>query len=165
MNNNAVITTRAKFWSDDYDMDLLKTFPKLEQLLATVERPLYAHGGESFGRLNHPSVWNSNGGLVAFFSFNPNIPNKPASYWTKEPPRECTWTEAVRDWWPHHYLLTLDGKALLPSDLWPEFQTLMYALRGWDKTKPEKTLNAVRQKVEDVILEATLEAERLAERS
>lgn len=155
--------TRHKFWSDDFDMDLLKVLPKTEPLLATVERPLYVHGGESFGRLNHPTVWNSDGGFVSFFSFHPNVPNKPPSYWTSEQIRECTWEEAVRDWWPHQYLLTIDGKSILPGQdqIWPKFQTLMYALRGWDKTVPEKMLEAIRVHCESVILEGTLKADQL----
>jgi hypothetical protein len=55
---------RAKFWSDDFDMDLLKVFPQVEGMLRDPNIPLWTVGHESHGRLNHPACWNSYGAFL-----------------------------------------------------------------------------------------------------
>jgi hypothetical protein len=56
-----VTTARAAFWSDDFDMDLLRLVPEVPELLGdTGARTLYVRGGTSHGRLNHPAAWLDN---------------------------------------------------------------------------------------------------------
>jgi hypothetical protein len=158
------LTPAPKFWSDDFDMDLLKVFPNLAPLLATVTRPLYVHGGQSFGRLNHPDVYNSYVGMLAFFSFSPACHHHHSKFYTSRPIIECTWAEAIRDAWPHTYVLNLDGQSVFDAQaLHSKFELLMYDLRGWQKADAVE-LAFARSSVEESVLSATLAAERLSER-
>lgn len=153
-----------RFWSDDFDMDLLKLFPDLpDRIGPAVDIPLWTHGGESYGRLNHPSVW----GHVAFFGLTPGQPGKPAEYYTDAPVIECTWLEALRDAWPHTYMVVIDNCALVWSStrLQATFTKLMYDLRGWQKL-PNGAADRLKGQVLASILAATrdlleVEADRM----
>jgi len=125
---------RRRFWSDDFDMDLLSLWPDLPgRLGAIAEVPLWTYGGESYGRLNHPSVWNSNSGdFIAFFGLTPETIGKPDSYWTDRQVIECTWLEALRDCWSHHYTILCADRILWRSP-WGPFERLMADLRGYGR--------------------------------
>lgn len=118
-----------RFWSDDFDMDLLKLFPDLPRRLgAAADLPMWTLGGTSYGRLNHPAVW----GGEAFFGLRRGETGKPGGYYTSHPVVECTWLEALRDAWPHTYRLIVDGRWVVwdTSRMWPTFSKIMYDLRG-----------------------------------
>lgn len=121
-----------RFWSDDFDMDLLKLFPDLpERLGEMAEVRLWVHGGESYGRLNHPSVWHDHEYMVvAFFGLAPDTTGKPDAYWTSHPVVECTWLETLRDEWPHQYTIVMGRRPVLRATRWETFSALMYDRRG-----------------------------------
>lgn len=120
-----------RFWSDDFDMDLLKLFPDLpERLGEMAEVRLWVHGGESYGRLNHPSVWHDHEYMVAFFGLAPDATGKPGAYWTSDPVVECTWLETLRDEWPHQYTIVVGRRPVLRATRWETFGALMCDLRG-----------------------------------
>lgn len=118
-------------WCDDFDMDLFRVLPEARELLAPVAAvELCTHGGETRGKLNHPSAWSHNAGLVAFFGFKD--PHKPAFYSTQHPIVRCTFEEAVRDLWSHALLMLVEGQPVWDSQrVQGEFNLLMYHLRGW----------------------------------
>src|SRR4051812_12912554 len=99
---------RRPFWSDTFDLDLLKAIPGVEELLGeTADIPLFTHGHiagadqpDAF-RLVHPACWHTTRGLAAFFGFKD--PAKPSAFYTSDPVVECTFLEALRDAWVHTY--------------------------------------------------------------
>ncbi len=125
------------FWSDDFDMDLPKVLPRLDEALADLaDTSLWTHGGESHGRLNHPSVWGARNGLgsEAFFGTTAEATGKPDWYYTSQPVIECTWREAVRDAWPHTYTVLVDSTPVWSAGRWlRHFNWLMFDLRGWSR--------------------------------
>jgi hypothetical protein len=135
---------REKFWSDDFDMDLLKLFPDLPETLGEVaERALWTVGHATYGRLNHPAVWNSTGALGELGAWvwtrKPNLPRKDGWFnlsgcASNDPEIECTWLELLRDQWAHHYgFVLLPAKSIFTPAPLAEFDTIMYDLRGWRK--------------------------------
>ena len=125
-----------RFWSDTFDMDLLKVLPELEKRLAdAVDIPLWTYGGTSYGRLNHPSMWNGYHGMEAFFGTDNSGSWKPEGYWSHhDQVVACTWLEVLRDVWVHGCVVHVDGLKLWDSTLHQsKFDALMYDLRGWRK--------------------------------
>lgn len=131
------------FWSDDFDMDLLKVFPHIIKILGdTTITPLWTVGRTTHGRLNHPTVWDDPcGSLALFFTHEPRL-ERDAHGWFRikgfyvdnAPVVPCTWVEVLRDAWPHHYAVTVDDMVLWnSSDLQDAFMRIMYDLRGWQK--------------------------------
>ncbi len=121
-----------RFWSDDLDMDLPKVLPSLDQLLGgTAAVRLWTYGYTSHGRLNHPSMWNSDFGMAAFFGLDNSGAWKPAYYWTCDEMVECTWREVVRDVWVHQCLVLVDLHPVLSTNLFESgFTDLMFHRRG-----------------------------------
>lgn len=141
---------RAPFWSDDFDMDLLKIVPNLRQYLGASQNvELFTHGGTSHDRLNHPSCWHSNNGFVAFFGFRDAA--KAAFYSTSAPLVSCTFEEAVRDCWPHDYEIIVEGQSVLNgNEFWRDFEPIMASIRGYgplSKADLENHVNAVTQRI------------------
>lgn len=118
-------------WCDDFDMDLPKVIPDAETLLGDMAGvTLFTHGNLTHGTLNHPTVWNHDLGLVAFFGFAE--PRKPAAFYTNKPLVECTFLEAVRDAWAHSFVMLVEGQPVLDAAaLWPHFENIMWRTRGW----------------------------------
>lgn len=123
--------TRAQFWSDGFDMDLLRVCPEaIDALGETGQRVLYVRGGTSHGRLNHPSAWGHDRGFVSFFGHRG--PTEPPSWCSGEPVRECTVEEMIRDAWVHDLVCVVDGVEVFDgATLAGDFQRWMYHLRGW----------------------------------
>lgn len=140
----------SRFWSDDFDMDLPKVLPDVWEMIQRVPTvPLYTHGHRTHGRLNHPAVWNDYEGMVAYFGFGPMC-GKPPHCVAGGEVVECTFAEACRDAWPHHYRLLLEGREVLNTwNLVRQFDVLMYDLRGWrDPLSPrerERAKSSVRR--------------------
>jgi len=127
-----------KFWSDDFDMDLLKVIPAASALLDTVaDIQLWTHcQATTFDRLNHPCCWNEHEGLTAHFGRHG--PNKPDHYYTIAPVVRCTGPELLRDAWPHNYRAIVDGHLVWDTAaLWPSFETIMWFIRGWGRTQAQ----------------------------
>lgn len=127
------MTAFPRFWADDFDMDLPKVLPDLDDILGdTASMPLWTYGGTSHGRLNHPSVWgNPEGHMDAFFGLSPDTVGKPDSYYTDDELVECTWREAVRDAWSHNYVIVVADRDVWDAWRWRSwFTDLMYDLRG-----------------------------------
>jgi len=130
-----------KFWSDDFDMDLLRVFPNLPMLLgATAAIELWTVGHESYGRLNHPTCWDTPHGLTAFFWFQPPQLRRDAHGWFwldggyvgNDQALRATWLEALRDCWAHQYAISLEGRIVWDSQpMWLDFERIMYVTRGW----------------------------------
>lgn len=128
-----------KFWSDDFDMDLLKVFPQTLLVLGeTAELKLWTIGHESYGRLNHPTVWNSHGAYL--WLERPNL-ERDKNGWanihgcvSNEKEIECTWLEWLRDAWSHHYTWTVLvpplGERRFPGSPTEAFMRIMYDLRA-----------------------------------
>lgn len=131
------MTTANKFWSDDFDMDLLKLWPELPQQLGeTGERKLWTVGSESYGRLNHPTVWNTHGAFV--WLNKPNLARDGSGWFnvhgcvSNEPEIECTWLELLRDQWPHSYnFILLPQMRIFEAPDRRDFDRIMYHVRGW----------------------------------
>lgn len=124
-------TTRAPFWADDFDMDLLRLVPELPELLGPVgQRVLYVRGGTSYGRLNHPAAWPSDGGsMVAFFGHRG--PTEPEGFCAGQSVVACTAEEALRDAWAHSLRVVVDGVGVFDGGAFDgAFQGWMYAVRG-----------------------------------
>ncbi|HLF28243.1 MAG TPA: hypothetical protein VJG32_18080 [Anaerolineae bacterium] len=132
-------------WCDTFDMDLPKIIPDAMQAIAPVRNiVLYTHGGARDGVINHPAVWSTYSGSVAFFGFHPET-IKDESYYTNDPVVRCSFEEAVRDAWPHTYIIALNwfkvGRGWRQSLVWDSFRLkdhfdiLMYDLRRW-RTSP-----------------------------
>jgi len=123
---------RLPFWSDGFDMDLLKVLPEVEEWCGQDSRPLYVHAHATHGRLNSPCAWNAPEGLVSFFSLAPDCPAKPSHFYTSDPIVECTILEVLRDIWVHGCYAVLDGRLLWDSQgVQENFNSLMYHRRGW----------------------------------
>jgi hypothetical protein len=129
---------RPKFWSDDFDMDLLKVFPNVPKMLKEPDLIVWTVGHESFGRLNHPNTWNSHGAFL--WTVRPALQRDEHGWFNIDgcvgdsPEIECTWLEWLRDAWSHHYgAIILPAKRMLPPSDWPSFERIMYDLRGWHK--------------------------------
>lgn len=128
------------FWSDDFDMDLPKVIPAAMETIAPVaDVKLWTHGGTTDGRLNHPSVWPGLTSMLAFFSLRPSEMLR-APYVSTKPVVECTFAEAIRDCWCHHYAFTVDGLMVWDTThTWRnQFEPLMYDLRGWRALEPRR---------------------------
>lgn len=121
------------FWSDDFDMDLPKIFPDARRLLGDLgDIELVTVGTpDANGRLNHPSVWNGDHSMLAFFGFK--SPAKPEFYATgRYTEVRCTAWEMFRDAWPHGYLIQVEGYPIWDTThIWPHFEAIMWSVRGW----------------------------------
>lgn len=140
-------------WCDDFDMDLPKVIPDARRIIGEFgDVLLWTTGHETNGVLNHPTVWNGDGGMVAFFGLKPNC--RPASYWTNVQPIRCTVWEAIRDAWTHQYRIHIDGVAVWDTNpLWRPFETIMWDIRGWrtprDPSKVSRARTLVRRSLRD----------------
>ena len=119
------------FWSDDFDMDLLKVVPETRSILGAIaDVKLVTQGHVTNGLLNHPSVWNAPGGSTAWFGFKD--PARPKGWHSNEPLVHCTVLEALRDAWPHSYRVIIEGDLVWDFPIRTElFQALMFDRRGW----------------------------------
>jgi hypothetical protein len=132
-------------WCDDFDCDLYKVLPEAREILAPVKDVvLYTHGNESGGKLNHPSVWNDDEGMVAFFGFGEDCA-KPARYWTDSPVVRCTFEEAVRDAWVHSIVIRVEHRSIWGSE-WRTFEPLMYHHRQ-QRVLPPDALERAKERV------------------
>jgi hypothetical protein len=140
-----------KFWSDDFDMDLPKVFPQLDEWIGEQgNATVYTVGHTSFGRLNHPCVWNTHGAFLwlerpvlprdehGWFNINGCVDNSQIV--------ECTWREWLRDAWSHQYgaiLICPGGEEIrLPEMPWHAFERIMYKLRGWTPDRDDREARA-----------------------
>lgn len=135
------IRERAKFWADDFDMDLLKVFPDLAEMLGnTIDLSLWTVGHERFGRLNHPASWNDGGGYM--WLEKPNLDRErgwasiSGGHVTNAPEIECTWLEMIRDLWCHRMMMMfLPQRIIVPDSPWTCFEAIMSNRRGWNTEK------------------------------
>jgi hypothetical protein len=127
------VTGAARFWSDDFDLDLPKVLPEVEAMFTDLaEVKLFTHGGETYGRLDHPTCWNTDKGLTAFVSLRANPRPDANFYYTPDPVRECTPWELARDAWAHSYVIALDGRSVWDGEAnWRDFETILWVKRGW----------------------------------
>lgn len=142
-----IITRDPPMWCDDFDMDLPKVFPDAREIFAKVADVEIVAAGrpdKRFGNLNHPHVWNGDRSMLAFFGFG--HPHVPAGYITgdRHPQHvDCTIWDAVRDAWPHSYLIVLDGRATWDTfALRGQLQTLLCHTRGWTAVDPRDVISA-----------------------
>lgn len=150
---------RPAFWSDDFDMDLFKVIPAAEAILAGARAiRMVTFGGLTNGRLNHPACWNGMDGFCAFFGM-PGIPQLawlPPGYVTSnETLVECNGEEALRDWWPHSYIMYLNGFAVTPklNDYYDVFSKLMWHIRRVE-VLPEAEYQDAIFDVQNILVEA-----------
>ncbi len=155
------MSERARFWSDDFDMDLLKIIPWTEEILGeAADVGLVTTCIPTYGRINHPDCWNTKAGLTAFFGFE--SPARPEGFAAADyvGTVACSFLEATRDAWPHQYLILVEGQPVWDTQrLWPVFQDLMFNLRGW-RLLPEHRVAVLLGQVERSLAGA---AERLLE--
>ena len=143
-----VALQEVPFWSDDFDMDLPKLFPDARRLLGDlgdIELVTTGRPDQRTGRLNHPSVWNSDRAMLAFFGFRSAV--RPSHYYTNEPEIRCTTWEAFRDAWPHSYLIVVERRPIWDTfALRAEFNALLYDLRNYPglASKPDALKARVR---------------------
>jgi hypothetical protein len=85
---------------------------------------------------------------------------KPDWYYTSQPIVETTWREALRDAWPHHYLLLVDDQPMWDTRrLSGVFTKLMYHERGW-KPLERREVDRLRGEVLASVIAATRALER-----
>lgn len=129
------------FWSDDFDMDLLKVFPDICELLgATVTVPIFTLSRTTYERLNCPCSWNTYNGLTSFLWLEkPDLP-RDRSGWVSvgacvanESEVEGTWLEWLRDAWvhDHNWILLPHGDRFSGVDYNRCFYPIMAHRRGW----------------------------------
>jgi hypothetical protein len=133
-----------KFWSDDFDMDLPKVFPQLDEWIGEQGNvKLWTVGHTSFGRLNHPTVWNTHGAFL--WLERPALARDEHGWFNifgcvdDSQIVECTWREWLRDAWSHRYgaiLILSDSKQVrLPAMQWRPFETIMCKLRWMERER------------------------------
>lgn len=147
------MSERAKFWSDDFDMDLLKIFPDIEKTLRNPGAIVWTVGHESYGRLNHPAVWNTHSAFL--WLEKPNLPRDEHGWFNvrgcvgDSPEIECTWIEWLRDVWPHSCAaVILPGQQRLPVAPQDAFMAIMYDLRRWNKLDADRLAEHRRRALE-----------------
>lgn len=129
------------FWSDDFDMDLPKIFPDARKMLGDlgdIELVTSGTPDRRTGRLNHPTVWNTDQGCAAFFGFG--NPGRDTNFYVSgyaASDIRCTAWEAFRDAWAHHFIMVIDQRRVWDTGaLWPHFEAIMYDVRGWGERNP-----------------------------
>lgn len=124
--------TDLPFWSDDFDMDLPKVIPEAKaQLGELADLELVTYGHTTFGRLNHPAIWNHSLGLVAFFG-RPGRSFIDSHYAHGDGLVHCTLWEAVRDAWVHDNVIVFEFDPVLDAGaLFAHFEPLMWHIRKW----------------------------------
>lgn len=152
----APATPRAPFWSDDFDMDLLKVIPNVENILGpSADTILYTRCNNPYqGRLNHPVCW---GVTSCFGSSNP--PWKPHGWVCGDntPIVECTFLEALRDVWSHSIVLCVEGDTIFDGHgLSDDFMRLMYKLRGWNSDLSDEGAAEIVRNVQMLLIGAEL---------
>lgn len=134
-------------WCDNFDMDLPKVIPgALEALgdLANVE--LVTTGSITDGKLNHPCCWNGDTSILTFFGFKNSA--RPSGYVAGGMSKEvrCTFWEAIRDAWPHHYLIQVERAFIWDTmALTTDFEAIMFHIRGWRTMRQAGLANAQRR--------------------
>ena len=132
------------FWSDDFDMDLPRIIPEAKSQLGDLaDLEVLTYGGTTFGRLNHPAVWNHELGSVAFFGRPGRRFIEPHYYHGERERVRCTLWEAVRDAWPHHLVIIFEFDPVLDTGaLSRRFDRIMYKLRGWQNDISDAEITA-----------------------
>jgi hypothetical protein len=151
----AEIKQQHPMWCDNFDMDLLKIIPELPQLLGDAAHiQMFTHGATRYGRLNHPTMWNSSDGMICFFGLHG--PAKPEQYVSFGPIISCTWLEALRDLWVHPAVMYFEQKPVWNSwALQEDFTRLLYHRRTW-KLLPPGEEESIVKRVRNSILCATI---------
>lgn len=158
-DHTALISSLEKatrpMWCDDFDMDLPKVIPGAREAVGELGDILLWTSGrpDANGVLNHPSVWNHDDGMIAFFGFREV--NKPEGY-VGDGYVRCTVWEALRDAWSHHYIMLVERRAIWDTGaLWKDFEHIMWCERGWGDLTPRQAddarsqvLSSLRQAVE-----------------
>lgn len=140
LDNSRWRKSLPKFWSDDFDVDLLKVFPGIRHLLGpTIDVPVWTVGHSSFGRLNSPAQWNMPFGSFLWLS-KPNLP-RDKNGWVNingcvcdQQEIEGTWLEWLRDAWAHDQSWTVlpRGVTFAGIDYNRCFYPIMANIRGWE---------------------------------
>jgi len=153
-----------RFWSDSFDMDLLKVIPGVVDAAAPAAHlRLWTYGGTSYGRLNHPAVWNGYKGTLAYFGLDDTGWWKPSANWTDAPMVECTWLELLRDAWVHQYQALVNGWPVFDtSRAWRMFEQLMGHARGYRNLGPF-SVRTIKLGVHGQVVEATQKLLQVAE--
>jgi hypothetical protein len=136
-------TSAPRMWCDDFDTDLPKVVPDARRALGEIgDLELLTYGHTTHGRLNHPTVWNHELGMISFF-WRPGHAFKPAHYYVgNDAPISCTLWEAIRDAWVHDNVIVFEGRPVFDGGAsYPHFQALMYDVRGWTKLDERARLN------------------------
>lgn len=118
-------------WCDGFDADLLKVVPgAAEALGGTAGAALETYSHPTNGKINCPSAWWEDGGLLAYFWTDPAF-GPPPGYSTDAPVVACTFLEAVRDEWVHGSVVAVNRRFVWEP---PEaaMMRLMHDLRGRD---------------------------------
>jgi hypothetical protein len=131
-----------KFWADDFDIDLLKVFPHIRDIIGpTIDVPIWTIGHESYGRLNCPTAWTTDKGLSCVMRLaKPNLPREKNGWVNingcvaQEAEIEGTWLEWLRDEWVHgqSWTLLLRGLTFSCVDYNRCFYPIMAHKRGWE---------------------------------
>lgn len=150
---------KSRFWSDDFDMDLLKILPELREQTAFIAGcPLYTYGSLSeHGVFAHPAVWNSDCGMSAlFFVDEPQLARdahglvRIGGCVTDDPVCEIIALDAIRDCWCHNYTLHLEGRRVIEASTAfynSHFAPLMAHRRGYGNL-PQSSIDRIAHEVQ-----------------
>ena len=149
---------RPPMWYDDFDCELYKIVPDAERIIspvAAIELETTGQRDVRTGRLNHPTCWNGDTGMISFFARVKDgraIWQRPSFYYTSAPPIRCTVEEAVRDVFVHHLQMGVDGQLVFDAGrLWKPFETLLWATRKWREVDGAEIVAARRAVLQEVI--------------
>ncbi len=144
-------------WYDDFDCELYKIVPEAERIIAPVaaiELETTGQRDTRTGRLNHPTSWNGDCGLISFFArvkYGMAIWQRPSFYYTSAPPIRCTFEEAIRDVFVHGLQMGVDGRLVFDAGrLWKPFETLLWATRKWREVGADEQAAARREVLQEV---------------
>lgn len=135
-----VFPGQPRFWADDFDMDLLRVVPEIGRMLGgDCDRTLWTVGHRTYGRLNHPTVWNTHGAYL--WLTKPNLPRDVHGWFnvdgcvSNDEEIECTWLELLRDAWVHGFAaVMLPSRTRLRPAPQRAFDQIMWDRRGWRKS-------------------------------
>lgn len=148
---------KMRLWSDDFDMDLMKLFPKLREqreVAAADYLPVWAYASTGWKDVEvfaHPCTWNGIG--APYFSQRPCDARDNHGWLTMRGglttnSELCCISafDAVRDCWSHNLRMLIDW------ELWTEtpcyngvFYPIMSHIRGWSN---EPEINRLMEKAQ-----------------
>jgi hypothetical protein len=124
---------RLPFWSDDFDGDLYRLLPEVEEFVAPAAAiRMWTYSGLTHGRINCPTAWHTARGLTSFFTLVEGRDPRPDRryYVGTDEPVECTGEEFFRDLLSHGHIAVVDNVVVDFGRLQASYFALLFHVRG-----------------------------------